>query len=134
MSRIEPRVEGGPAPSTKTDPPPPPGTEVPGVREGPTRGTSASAHATAGSTFEDDCEEPTSPATLGAPKAPAIAEGGGCDKARIVPPPTEISPPAPGQEKSWQPWYRWSYRGSLQSARGRDLTSIRLSLPQGVTK
>ena len=76
MSRIEPRVEGGPAPSTKTDPPPPPGTEVPGVREGPTRGTSASAHATAGSTFEDDCEEPTSPATLGAPKAPAIAERG----------------------------------------------------------
>ena len=134
VSRIESPGEDDPAPSTKTDPPSPSETEVQGVREDPTRGTSASSNATAGSACKDDCEEPTSPAMPGAPKAPATAERGDATMQEIAPPPTEISSPAPGQKKSWQPRYRWSYRGSLQSARERDLTSPRYSLPPGSDK
>ena len=103
VSRIELPAEDGPAPSTKTDPLSPPGTEAPEAREDLTRGTSASSNVTAGSAFEDDSKEPTSPAKPGAPRAPAKAEQGERTKHEISPPPTEISLPVPGQEKSWQP-------------------------------
>ena len=72
------------------------------------------------SAFEDDCAELAPPEKPGATKAPAKAERGEQTK-------HEISLPEQGQEKSWRPQYRWSYRGSLQSARVQDLTS-RLSL------
>ena len=123
MFRIKPLGGDSSSPSTKTDPLSPPGTEALGAMEDLTRETSASSNAPAGRAFEDDCEEPTSPAKPGAPKAPAKAELGERIKHEISPPPTEISLPTPGQEKSWQPRYRWSYRGSWQSARERDLTS-----------
>ena len=133
VSRINPPQEDGPAPSTKTDPPTPPGTMAPVAREDPTRETSAPSNATAESTFEDDCAELASPSKPGAPKAPAKAERGAQTKQEISPPPTEISLPVQGQEKSWRRRYRWSYRGNLHSARVRELTS-HLSLSRGSDK
>ena len=73
------------------------------MREDLTQGTRISSNATVGSACEDDPEEPTSPVTPGAPKAPAMAERGDPTKQGNSPPPTEISPPAPGQENLGRP-------------------------------
>ena len=93
-----------------------------------------SSNATAESTSEVDCEVPTSPAKPGDPKPPAIAELGERTWYKTSLPPTEISRLAQETEKSWQPRYRWSYLGSVPSARGLDLTSPRLSQPRGGDK
>ena len=93
-----------------------------------------SSNATAESAFEVDCEEPASQAKPGDPKPPDKAEQRERAKHKTSLPPTEISRPAQGTEKSWLTLYRWSYRGSLQSARARDLTFTRLSLSRGNDK
>ena len=91
VSRIEPPKEDGPAPSTKTGPPAPPGTGAPEGKENLTRGTNESSNATEGSAFEGDRAGPVSPAKPGDPRAPAKAELGERSKHKTSQPPTEIS-------------------------------------------
>ena len=61
---------------------------------------------------------------------PKLSWGSG----QMSPPPTEISRLAQERERSWRPRYRWSYQGSLLSARERDLTCPHLSRSRGSDK
>ena len=76
VSQIEPPLEDGPTPSTKTDPLTPPGTEVPGGRADRSRETNAPSNATAEIAFEGDCVELASPSKSCVPKPPAKVERG----------------------------------------------------------
>ena len=66
--------------------------------------------------------------------SPAKAEPGERPWHKSSPLPSGISQLAPETEKPCRPQYRWSYRGTSQSARTQDLTSSRLSQSRGCDK